>query len=95
MTGGLARCALCDGPMAVVAQKPRLDGSRGVAYSCHPTIRPGACGKVSISSAETVEAYVIGQVLDALDDPKMVGRLRDHPDPARATLLAGCPRPRR
>ena len=31
---------------------------------------------------------MFGQVLDALDDPKMAARLLDHPDPERARLLA-------
>jgi DNA invertase Pin-like site-specific DNA recombinase len=83
LTGGLARCGVCDSPMLVA---PKRGGGPSM-YVCHHT-KDGACGRVSLSPAEVVEQLVVEQVLDALDKPKLAKRLIEHPDPQRAGLLA-------
>jgi DNA invertase Pin-like site-specific DNA recombinase len=88
LTGGLAVCGRCRSKLGVIyANLPVGATERIAAYGCHTSVGSDACGRVSISPAETVEEYVVLQVLDALDRPEVAARLLSHPDPERARLL--------
>lgn len=87
LTGGLARCARCGSPLAVV-KFPRPDGYIS-GYGC--TKRTGfreACGGVNVSPAEIVEELVVEEVLRVLGEPNMAARLAHTDDPARAAAAA-------
>jgi DNA invertase Pin-like site-specific DNA recombinase len=83
LTGGLARCGLCHQRLVVVQTGAGMVAS----YSCHRTAGPDNCCGVSLSPASVVEDYVVGQVLDAIEDPKVAARLKTDLDPKRKALL--------
>ena len=87
LTGGLARCGLCDSRLIVGGQR-RSGGGWVPAYQCHTMSGPDACRKVSVSPAEVVEKLVVGAVLDSLNRPEMAALLAAHPDPERDALRA-------
>lgn len=61
LTGGIARCGLCDSPLIA---RGRGGGTRG--YCC--ATQHGGCGKARVT-AEPFEDYVTAEVLRALDAP--------------------------
>jgi len=72
---GVLRCGKCGHPMGAQTQA-RRGGKRVPAYQCHPKVHPDACGGVSISPADEVEAYVIDTIQTALvKSPKLRKRL--------------------
>lgn len=71
---GVLRCGKCDSPL--VAQTQGRPGGRVPAYACHPKSGSGACGGVSISPADEVEALVVDAIQSALAvSPALRGRL--------------------
>ena len=89
LTGGLARCGLC-GAALVVGRQDRGGSEPWSAYVCHKGANhPEACGRINISRAEDVEAFVVDAVLDFLDrKPSIAARLAAAPNPERAELSA-------
>ena len=85
LTGGLAVCGRCGGPMAVGSETKRSVPI--TVYRCHGDLTPRSCGNVSVGPAEVVEELVVAEVLGRLDNPAMAKRLIEHPDPERAALL--------
>jgi DNA invertase Pin-like site-specific DNA recombinase len=81
LTGGLARCGRC-GSLMTASLSPRRHAPGVRAYQCRDC-------KLSISSAETVEVYVVEAVLTLLEDSAVVAALaQDSPsDERRGELL--------
>jgi site-specific DNA recombinase len=87
LTGGLARCGLCDAPLSV-GKQIRPNGYV-TTYTCSSRGEWGkkACGKVSVAPAEIVEALVIDAVHAKLaEHPDMAARLAAGDDPERVRL---------
>lgn len=58
---GVLLCGKCGTPMKAQTQG-RRNGERIPAYACHTTMGAEACGGVSISPADEVEALVVGAI---------------------------------
>jgi DNA invertase Pin-like site-specific DNA recombinase len=72
---GVLRCAKCDHPLVAQTQT-RRNGRRIPAYACHPKTGPTACGGLSISPADEVEALVVEAIQARLAaSPKLRRRL--------------------
>jgi site-specific DNA recombinase len=96
---GVLRCGKCGQPLGAQTQG-RRDGARVAGYQCHPKIGgDDACGGVSISPADEVEAFVVGAMqarlvasaklrkrLSATADAE-VARWRKERDDAKAVML--------
>lgn len=82
LTGGLARCGLCGGPLIA---RPRDDGKR--CYVCASGPNFGGCGRLKVL-AEPLEDLVAEAIASAVDSPALVERLRAGGDDDRAQLAA-------
>lgn len=83
LTGGLARCGLCD---ARLVARPRSDGRR--CYVCASGPNFNGCGKIRVL-ADPLEELVRDMVLEALDGPGLTEALRHSAgDDAEARVLA-------
>ena len=71
----MLRCGKCGMPLVAQTQG-RRGGVRVPAYECHPKVDPDACGGVSISPADEVEATVVAAIQAELAaNPKLRQRL--------------------
>jgi DNA invertase Pin-like site-specific DNA recombinase len=80
---GVLRCWKCDFPLVAQTQT-RPGGVRMPAYQCHPKVDPGACGGVSISPADDVEAAVVEIIQDQLALSPKLRKLLSATDDAEA-----------
>jgi len=84
LLGGIPRCHWCGHRMYYKPAKGRND-----SYACVTGVGRG-CGRIAIT-AQPLEEFVTGAVLDALESPRVQEALRDGTDasgPRRAELLA-------
>lgn len=93
LTGGTAVCGVCGAPLAAQMKQFRRklkDGNYVVwkvapYYGCHP--KTGGKGCIGIVGDE-LEAYVVGRLLDKLDDPAFVAQFTADDYAARRDEIA-------
>jgi len=75
LTGGLARCGVCDSPLRASQRGTRRDRASArplpPIYLCHISTGPTACNSVAIH-AEPFEGLVVAEVLRAVDEGRQV-----------------------
>ncbi|HEY1918582.1 MAG TPA: recombinase family protein [Streptosporangiaceae bacterium] len=87
LLSGIARCGRCGHPLYIRVQKAKANPA---GYACVKGPGGGGCGGISVS-AELLEEYVTGAVLDVLESPRVQQAAwagDDSDGPRRAALLA-------
>jgi DNA invertase Pin-like site-specific DNA recombinase len=84
LTGGIARCSLCQAPLVVA--KLMRPGGYITGYACSK--RSGnktACGGLAVAPAELVEELIVERVKERLSNPTFAALLHHSDDSARNT----------
>jgi len=73
---GVLRCWKCGMPLVAGTQRASA-GRRVPGYTCHPNIGSDACGGVTISPADELEAHVVAAIQHQLKRNRKVAKLLD------------------